>query len=155
MRREPGHQCEWAWLLGREAELGGDPALRETAAKLMAFADRCGFSGAGPLKGAAFDAVSADGAVMEPSFLLWPQTEAIKALALRHRTGEAAAGTRARALLCLMFEGWFAGHAAFVNQLDAAGESLWSEAPSRLLYHVTLALTEGARAGLWPGLPRH
>lgn len=155
VRREPGHQCEWAWLLGREAELGGDPALRETAATLMAFADRCGFSGAGPLQGAAFDAVAADGAVMEPSFLLWPQTEAIKALALRHMAGEAAAGIRARALLCLMFERWFAGHEAFVNQLDATGESLWSEAPSRLLYHLALALTEGARAGLWPGLPRH
>lgn len=155
LRREPGHQCEWAWLLGREAELGGDPALRGTAATLMAFADRHGFAGAGPLQGAAFDAVAADGAVMEHSFLLWPQTEAIKALALRHRASEAAAGDRARALLCLMFERWFAGRKTFVNRLDAGGESLWSEAPSRLIYHLVLALTEGARAGLWPGLPRH
>lgn len=154
LRREPGHQCEWAWLLEREAGLGGDPALRGTAATLMAFADRHGFASAGPLQGAAFDAVTASGAVMEPSFLLWPQTEAIKALALRHSAGEPAAGDRARALLCLMFERWFAGRKTFVNRLDAGGESLWSEAPSRLLYHLVLALTEGARAGLWPGLCR-
>lgn len=155
VRREPGHQCEWAWLLCREADLGGDPALRDTANRLMDFADSHGFARSGPLPGAACDAVSAAGAVMEDSFLLWPQTEAIKALAIRHIDGDPASGARAEALLCLMFEGWFAGRPAFVNQLDSSGQTLWPEALTRLVYHVALALTEGARAGLWPGIIRH
>ncbi len=152
-RREPGHQCEWAWLLRREVELGGDPALLATARRLEAFADAHGFAPAGPLSGAAYDAVSAE-AVMEPAHLLWPQTEAIKSFAMRHASGEAGAGARAKALLCLMFDHWFAGRPAFVNRLDAQGRTLWPQALTRLQYHLVLALTEGARAGLWPGIPR-
>lgn len=149
-RREVGHQCEWAWLLLQEAELAGDPEIGAPAARLLAFADRFGFAPNGPLAGAAYDAISAKGAVMENSFLLWPQTEAIKTLAIRHIAGEADAGTRAQALMCLMFEGWFAGRPMFVNRLDADGNSLWSEALTRLMYHTILAMTEGTRAGLWP-----
>jgi mannose/cellobiose epimerase-like protein (N-acyl-D-glucosamine 2-epimerase family) len=152
-RREIGHQCEWAWLLLQEAELAETPDISAPAAQLLAFADRFGFANSGPLKGAAFDAVSAAGTVTENSFLLWPQTEVIKTLALRHLADEPEAGARAQALMCLMFDRWFAGRPVFVNRLDAEGNSLWSEALSRLMYHVILAMTEGARAGLWPGQP--
>lgn len=155
LRREPGHQCEWAWLLRREAELGGDPALLDTAARLERFADAQGFAAAGPLTGAAWDAVSGEGGVTEATHLLWPQTEAIKMFAQRHAAGEAGAGDRAKQLLCLMFRHWFAGRPVFVNRLDATGRTLWAEALTRLQYHLVLALTEGARAGLWPGIPRH
>ena len=154
LRREPGHQCEWAWLLDREADLGGDPELRDTARRLMAFADRHGFVQSGPLKGAAYDAVSSTGAVMDETHLLWPQTEAIKIFATHHIGGDPVSGARAKALLCLMFEGWFAGRPTFVNQLDSKGTTLWPEALTRLFYHLALALTEGARAGLWPGIAR-
>ncbi|MDO5613079.1 MAG: AGE family epimerase/isomerase [Paracoccus sp. (in: a-proteobacteria)] len=153
-RREPGHQCEWAWLLRREVELGGDPALLAIAGQLEAFADAHGFATTGPLTGAAYDAVSAQG-VMESSHLLWPQTEAIKAFAMRHTAGEPGAADRAKSLLTRMFDHWFAGRSAFVNRLDAQGHTLWPEALTRLQYHLVLALTEGARAGLWPGIPRH
>lgn len=154
-RREPGHQCEWSWLLQREVELGGEAGLLDTAVRLAAFADAHGFSAAGPLTGAAYDAVSADGGVTKPTHLLWPQTEAIKMFALRHAAGESGAGDRAQRLLCLMFNHWFAGRPVFVNQLDAQGSTLWPEALTRLQYHLVLALTEGARAGLWPGISRH
>jgi mannose-6-phosphate isomerase len=150
-RREIGHQCEWAWLLLQEAELAANPNIGAPAARLLDFADRFGFTQTGPLHGAAFDAVSAAGAVTENSFLLWPQTEAIKTLAIRHIAGEPDAADRAQALMCTMFEGWFAGRPVFVNRLDAEGHSLWSEALTRLIYHVILAMTEGVRAGLWPG----
>jgi mannose-6-phosphate isomerase len=149
-RREIGHQCEWAWLLLQEAELAGDPEIGAPARRLLAFADRFGYAPNGPLKGAAYDAVSCTGAVIENSFLLWPQTEVLKTLALRHIAGEADAGARAQALLCLMFEGWFAGRPVFVNRLDADGKTLWPEALTRLMYHIIIAMTEGARAGLWP-----
>lgn len=153
-RREVGHQCEWAWLLEREADLGGDAGMRAVAARLMNFADAYGFAGTGAMRGAAFDAVASDGAWREETFLLWPQTEAIKAYVARFRAGDAHAGEMARSLTALVFARYFGGRAAFANQLDADGAVLWPDALSRLLYHLVLALTEGAGAGLWPGPTR-
>ncbi|MEP5154657.1 AGE family epimerase/isomerase [Planktotalea sp.] len=148
LRREIGHQCEWAWLLMREVELGGDPDMAVIAERLLSFADNYGFGRTAILKGAAFDAVSADTKWREDRFLLWPQTEAIKAHAIR--STDPAYAAKARALVQLMFRRYFAGRHAFVNQLDETGAVLWPDALSRLHYHVVLALTEGARAGLWP-----
>ncbi len=146
-RREIGHQCEWAWLLYREAELGGDTNVRNIADKLLTYADNHGFATAGVMRGAAFDAVASDISFYENRFLLWPQTEAIKTYAIRQHLGEHS--THAEQLMLLVFRQYFANHAAFVNQLDSNGKPIWSEALSRLLYHLVLALTEGARAGLW------
>ncbi|WP_323765342.1 AGE family epimerase/isomerase [Marinovum sp.] len=148
-RREIGHQCEWAWLLLREVELGGDPDMANVAARLLAFADAHGFAESGVMQGAAFDAVSADAAWREDRFLLWPQTEAIKGFAVR--ATDPAQAQRARDLARLIFRRYFAGRPGFANQLDAEGRTTWPEGLSRLHYHLVLALTEGARAGLWRG----
>jgi mannose-6-phosphate isomerase len=146
-RREIGHQCEWAWLLLREVELGGDVTMTSVANRLLTFADQHGFASSGSLKGAAFDAVSADTSWREARFLLWPQTEAIKTYAVRAQEGDNA--DKAKALVQVIFREYFAGRSAFVNQLDETGQVLWPEALSRLHYHLVLALTEGARAGIW------
>jgi len=147
LRREIGHQCEWAWLLCREAELGGDASVRDTANSLLLFADTYGHASTGQMKGAAFDAVSSDTTWNEDSFLLWPQTEAIKTYAIRHELPGHKAS--AQHLMHLVFTSYFAGNAAFVNQLDNNGAPIWPEALSRLLYHLVLAVTEGERAGYW------
>jgi mannose-6-phosphate isomerase len=152
-RREPGHQFEWAWLLAREAEFTGDNTTRATARRLVQFAERFGWATSGALQGTAFDAVWPDGRVMDGTFLLWPQTEAIKVYAIRHIAGDEAAGKQAQTLLCLMFEHWFADHPVWVNRVSDTGEVIWPEALTRLFYHLVIALTEGARAGLWPGIP--
>lgn len=146
-RREVGHQCEWAWLLIREADLGGDPSVRNIAARLLKFADNFGFATSGAMRGAAYDAVSADASWLEASFLLWPQTEAIKTHAIRAQDADFA--DRAQNLARLIFRRYFSGRAAFANQLDSKGAPLWPDALSRLHYHLVLALTEGARNGLW------
>lgn len=88
--------------------------------------------------------------MVENSFLLWPQTEAIKILAVRHATGDAGAGERACALLCLMFERWFADRSTYANRPDAEGSTVWPQSLTGLMYHIVLAMTEGAKAGLWP-----
>lgn len=154
-RREIGHQCEWAWLLLEEASFTDAPTLHTLATRLMDFANAHGFAPDGPLKGAAYDAVSTTGEVVENSFLLWPQTETIKVLANHYMAGDFAAGPRAQALFCLMFERWFEGHTSFINQLDADGNCIWPQGLTRLMYHVVLAMTVGADAGLWPQVPRH
>ena len=146
-RREIGHQCEWAWLLYREAELGGDTHVCEIADSLLKFADNYGFAENGVMLGAAFDAVSSDTSWREDSFLLWPQTEAIKTFAIRKTHTKHA--KNAEQLLLLVFHKYFANYPAFINQLNANAQVLWPEALSRLLYHLVLALTEGSRAGLW------
>ncbi|MGR3497695.1 MAG: AGE family epimerase/isomerase [Limimaricola soesokkakensis] len=151
-RREPGHQYEWAWLLRRFAAMGGDPAVTETAARMQRFVEAHGLRRDGPLAGAPFDAVSADGAVTEPEHLLWPLTEAGKLYADLHaETGDREYAARALALLELIFARYVAdGSDPFwVNRLDRQGRVLWPEALSRLLYHLALFLTEGGRAGLW------
>lgn len=146
-RREIGHQCEWAWLLYREAELSGNDDTKEYANALLKFADKFGFSSNGVMQGAAFDAVSSDAQWREENFLLWPQTEAIKTYAIRATSPEHA--HKARALMLLVFQQYFAGQTAFINQVDSSGTPIWPEALSRLLYHLVLAITEGARSGLW------
>ncbi len=146
-RREVGHQCEWAWLLRREATLSGQSDTKEYADALLSFSDNIGFSSTGIMQGGAFDAVSSDAQWREESFLLWPQTEAIKTHAIRSASPEHA--RKAEALMLLVFKQYFAGKTAFINQVDSSGTPLWSEALSRLLYHLVLAITEGARSGLW------
>lgn len=148
-RREVGHQCEWAWLLYEEATLTNETGPLATAERLVSFAAKSGFVPDGILKGAVVDAISASGDIIENSFLLWPQTEAIKVLAVRHAAGYRGSGNQARALMSLMFERWFADHPSFINQLDADGVCIWPQGLTRLMYHVVLAMTEGARAELW------
>jgi mannose-6-phosphate isomerase len=152
-RREVGHQCEWAWLMREEADLARNSNLLAVAARLSEFAQTYGVATNSPLQGAVFDAVSTSGGVVENSFLLWPQTEAIKLLASQHIAGEPDTGTRAQKLLCLMCERYFSDRPSFVNQLDPNGNVIWEQALTRLMYHIVLAITEGARAGLWPNVP--
>jgi len=145
-RREPGHQYEWAWLLLRYADLGGDPAVRGPAHRMAAFTEAHGLRRDGPMAGAPFDAVDAAGRVTEDTHLLWPLTEAGK---FHAATG---AADRARDVGALIFERYFADgpDPVWVNRLDGAGRVVWPASLSRLVYHVALFVTEGARAGRWP-----
>lgn len=147
--REIGHQYEWAWLLMREVELGGDPAAGDIAERLLRFADTHGIASSGAMAGAALDAVASDTSWRDETFLLWPQTELIKAHAIRSETGEHAVKAKTAALM--IFRTYFAGRSAFVNQVDFEGRVIWPDALSRLLYHIVLGFTEGARASLWQG----
>lgn len=152
-RREPGHQFEWAWLLHRYAELGGEVQVTGMADAMIAFAEAHGVRRDGPMAGAPFDALDPAGAVREDTHLLWPITEAGKYYSARHlATGDADAAETANALCRLMFDRYFpAGPAPrWHNQLDGQGKPIQPIALSRLVYHVALFLTEGARAGLWP-----
>ena len=112
---------------------------------MIAFVEAHGLRRTGPMAGAPFDAVDAAGRVTEDMHLLWPLTEAGKF--------HAAAGSsdRARVIEALIFERYFAAgpHPVWANRLDGGGRVDWPAALSRLVYHVALFVTEGARAGLW------
>ncbi|MCO6392586.1 hypothetical protein GTW25_16290 [Aliihoeflea aestuarii] len=156
-RREPGHQYEWAWLLHRFADLGGDESARQDAARMLAFADRFALRNDGPLAGAPFDALDADGHIVEDTHLLWPLTEAGKLhSALYLRTGNDAHRIRAERIETLIFNCFFttSDHPVFVNRVNGTGKVLWPEALTRLVYHVALFVTEAERAGIRPHAAR-
>ncbi|HEV7436896.1 MAG TPA: AGE family epimerase/isomerase [Pseudorhizobium sp.] len=150
-RREPGHQFEWAWLLLRYRELGGAREVDDLIERMTRFADAYGVRrDGGPMDGAPFDAVDAEGKTIEATHLLWPLTELGKLGCMQHLRGEVGAAQRCRGIERLIFERYFAkDRLTWVNQLDGVGAVLVPDALSRLIYHVLLFVTEGARAGLW------
>ena len=83
--------------------------------------------------------------------LLWPQTEGIKAhLARADSAGDAEGVARARQLTKLMFKQHIAAdRPIWRNQIDPDGNTLQADAPTRLLYHVAMAIIEGQRLGAW------
>lgn len=81
---EPGHQFEWAWLLLRFAARRGHAGAREAALRLIALAEGHGVH---PALRLAMNELDADLAVRDARARLWPQTERVKAHALRAQLG--------------------------------------------------------------------
>lgn len=77
---EPGHHFEWTWLLCEYARVAGDERPLALAERLF---ERASAAGIDPEHGGVFDRVDTDGAVLRDSKRLWPQTEYLKALAVR------------------------------------------------------------------------
>lgn len=75
---EPGHHCEWVWLLDWHARLAGRHAAPAEARALRDFVERHGPLPTGPLR----DAVARDGTPLSDGARLWPQAERLKSAAL-------------------------------------------------------------------------
>jgi mannose-6-phosphate isomerase len=97
---EPGHHFEWAWLLHEYARLGGDPRSIELADRLYDFARAHGVDSE---HGGVYDRIAPDGRVLADSKRLWPQTEYVRALALRTARGDAQAREDLAPALDLLF----------------------------------------------------
>ena len=139
---EPGHQFEWAWLLGRWSKLVGDPTALETAIALF----QNGVSGVDPHRGVAVDALNDDLQVRSSQARLWPQTERLKAALLlaeldpvRGRIYEAHAVAAARSLL-LYLGAPVPG--VWRDKLFADGSWKDEPAPASSLYHIACAVWE-------------
>ncbi|WP_338665044.1 AGE family epimerase/isomerase [Pararoseomonas sp. SCSIO 73927] len=137
---EPGHHAEWAWLLGWLERLGGPPG---DGARLLAHLDAKGLR-----HGAAVDAVWSDGAVKEAGFRLWPQTERLKAEALRTDRTPA---RQAEALAALARHVAGAPPGLWFERLGPSGQPLDEPAPASSLYHLTAGILVARGAG---GLPQ-
>ena len=77
---EPGHHFEWVWLLHEYARICDEERVLSLAAALF---DRGIGVGIDAEHGGVYDEVDVDGAVLRDSKRLWPQTEYLKALAVR------------------------------------------------------------------------
>ena len=148
--REPGHQFEWVWLLQQYLQQATDltPDIRDNlqghAHRLFDFGSQHGIDTTGPLQGLVFDAVTANGQAVAPSKLLWTQTEYIKACIARFEvTQDAGYRQQAFAHADLMRAHFFRSDAAnWVNHIARDGTPLVSDTPSRVLYHLFLAMAE-------------
>ena len=136
----PGHQFEWAFLLERLRQAGGQD--RSSTAKALADqgeahgVDAAGFT---------VDLMSWDGAVTVASARLWPQAERLRAALARRRDDPAATAAALRA------------HAALFAFLEAPGawrdlrlaHGGWADgpAPASSAYHIMGALEALIGAG--------
>jgi mannose-6-phosphate isomerase len=139
---EPGHQFEWAWLLGRWSRLAGDPTALETAIALF----QNGVSGVDPQRGVAVDALNDDLQVRSSQARLWPQTERLKAALLlaeldaaRRPIYEAHAVAAAQSLLL-----YLGAPVPGVWRDKLCADGTWKEepAPASSLYHIACSVWE-------------
>ncbi len=128
---EPGHHCEWAWLLRRHLSrlaAAGRPVpagLSTTAASLLRFATTHGPS---PRHGGMQDEVWSDGAARSGGARLWPQAEWLRA----------DPGPAPRDALAAHLDGARPG--LWHERRDPAGGVLPGVVPASSLYHLTGAL---------------
>ncbi len=140
---EPGHHCEWVWLLQWYARRSGTQ-LCEEAYRLADFVACYGRPGGGVLL---CDEVRPDGRVVRASTRSWPQTEAIKAdIALAEARGTTP-GTHVDAVVEALFERFLdrpvAG--AWTDWIDERGMPLVETVPASTFYHLFLAFAEYLR----------
>ncbi|MDP3257427.1 MAG: AGE family epimerase/isomerase [Bosea sp. (in: a-proteobacteria)] len=142
--REPGHHYEWTWLLHHHDRLTGDRKARAAALSLYSFADR--YHGRDPAH-AVVNEIAPDGSLLDGACLLWPQTEYLKALAVRVEfEHDAEAAARLDPHLALVFTRFVdRGSGLWINRIDAAGAPDRGAVPVRVLYHLLLAMVEVVR----------
>lgn len=138
---DPGHQFEWAWLLGRWARLRSDRSAEKAAQRLF----EIGSQGVDPKRGVAMDEMDDEFRPVRPTARLWPQTERLKsALAfMAASAGEERARYRA--------EAWSAATTLW-HYLETPLPGLWRDrmlpdgsfveepSPASSLYHIICAI---------------
>jgi mannose/cellobiose epimerase-like protein (N-acyl-D-glucosamine 2-epimerase family) len=140
---EPGHGFEWFALLHRFAELGGAGDAAGLAERLFGFAERHGLDA----DGGVFDRVDRGGGPVHTTKRLWPQTEHLKARAVRLRLVPDP-GRRAR--LAAALEGCAKRYldpatGGWREQLSREGRVLSQAQNATSVYHVVAALSEVLR----------
>ncbi len=133
---EPGHHCEWVWLLHRSAALGLQ-APDAISSRLMAFVDRHGIH---PAHGGVVDLLGSDGAVLDAGARLWPQTERLRAEFLRADASEQKQLQAVRALAA-----YLRPDGLWHERRGADGVLSGEPAPASSLYHLSGAITTVAR----------
>ena len=130
---EPGHHCEWVWLLHRfQALTAADRHLKDISAALMRFVDGHGIDA---LHHDLIDSVGSDGAPMQASARLWPQTERLKAEFLRPDKSRARQHAAIGALAA-----YLRPDGLWHERRSAEGVYGAQAAPASSLYHLTSAI---------------
>jgi mannose-6-phosphate isomerase len=137
---EPGHCFEWAWLFERMGTSGRGGAF-DAADRLVAFARQHGLCA---VRNVCVNEVLTNGNVQDNKARLWPQTERIKAAAIRYRRlgsgDEASEAIRALAGL----EQYYVVEAPGLwrDKLNPDGSWMPELAPGSSLYQIACAYAE-------------
>jgi len=134
---EPGHHCEWIWLLDWYERLTRDAPLADVRYRLWQSVN--GFGINNTCDGALLDEVWSDGIVKTASSRLWPQTERLKsALILR----DVAPDERSRAELAL--RPFLRPDGTWYEHKTTDGTNTCDPAPASSLYHLTCGILFGS-----------
>lgn len=137
---EPGHCFEWAWLFERLGAKGRTDRLVVSDC-LTGFARAHGICAE---RGVCINEVLLDGSIHNDAARLWPQTERIKAAAIRHRrTGEQSEAQEIAAAvrgLARYYDVPTPG--LWRDKLKADGSFVEEMVPGSSLYHITCAYSE-------------
>ena len=130
---EPGHHCEWVWLL-RWYEREAGVSVKRYVEPLLAHAEHYGQDAAGLL----VDELWADGTVRTASRRLWPMTEAIKAFQAEGRVD------KAQSLAGLLHKHFLSGAmpGGWMDRLDPRGKPATDAMPASSLYHLLGAVAQ-------------
>lgn len=141
---EPGHHCEWVWLLKRYADLRGEPICPE-ALHLAAFVDEYRTRAGSVMLS---DQLWTDGSIKKPDFRSWPQTEAIKAHVALAEVSGGPIDPHAEALIDALFANFLSGPTpgGWIDWIDTKGTPLVDKIPASTLYHLYLGFAEYLKA---------
>lgn len=129
--REPGHQFEWAYLLGEAARLlGGDHA--RAIARLYEFGDRYGVDRA---RGVAIFSTDARGVPIDSGARLWAQTERLRTAVTLGREDDA---VDAFACVRRFLDRPVAG--LWLDKMTPDGALVEEASPASSLYHLVTGL---------------
>jgi len=141
---EPGHQFEWAWIIGHYGRISGE-VKHDLMQRLMSFGMNYGFRAEG---GYTIDQVSRNGEPISLNRRLWPQTETVKAcLAAREFVGTNYDDTIV-AVINTIFSRFFDPapmRAGWIDHYDQDWKPIVDKIPTSSLYHVALASFEVLR----------
>lgn len=137
---EPGHMMEWAWIIAAYARIIGAD-LSEAIAALIDFAESRGVAP----DGRTYNAIRADGVVLDGGSRTWPNTERLKAAVAAHEALGRDASAQAREATHVLLSRYLTRNGGWVDALDAEGKPAAGVMPSSTLYHVFLAFAEALR----------
>lgn len=132
---EPGHHCEWIWLLDWYEKLKGIKTLSPWREGLWKNVVRSGFD---PQHETLINEVWSDATPKDPNQRLWPQTERLKAELLMQGDSE----TSAKAL-----QGFLYPDGLWQERRDHSAESINAAVPASSLYHLTCGILFIAQPG--------
>lgn len=139
---EPGHYCEWVWLLKKHARLSGDAARHDRdCAALLHWANAYGWD---ETYGGIYDVLDPAGTVVKDTKRLWPFTEALKANALMLDTGfdKDALKDRIDAMVRVFREGYMEERGFWTETLNRDLSPAADYMPGTTPYHVYFGIME-------------
>ncbi len=138
---EPGHQFEWAWIIGHYGRLSQAPRF-DLMCRLIEFATLHGLDES---TGLTIDQVGRDGRIIAASHRLWPQTEALKAFLAAAEFLQKPARSRIAKIVDVIFERFLRPGpvpGTWIDHYHPDWSLIVDKVPTTSLYHVTLAFLE-------------